>query len=240
MLGPMSKHKDEFTSLEDIRISCIIPAYNEEGRIGNVLPIVITEPLIDEVIVVNDGSKDRTAEVVGRFKGVKLIDLKENRGKAFALKTGITSAKGNIILLLDADLIGLNHDNVQELLDPVLNGDADMTLSLRKNSLFIYRILGVDMVSGERAIQKEILEQLGEYEHSRFGFESLLNEFIITNKLNFKSVKWDNVKVSPKHKKRGFWKGIFDEFKMIREIMEVVPITKFFYIMFKMAKNSQP
>lgn len=222
-----------------MRVSCVIPAYNEEGRIANVLEVVLGEPLIDEVIVVNDGSADRTAEVVRHYPKAKLIDLQQNMGKAFALKQGISNAQGPIILLLDADLIGLQRDNIHELLQPVVCGDADMTLSLRGNSLFIYRILGVDFVSGERAINKEILEQLGEYEHSRFGFESLLNEYIVANKLTFQSVRWDNVRVSPKSKKRGFWKGLGDEFKMIKEIMEAVPFTKFCYILFKMAAKAQ-
>lgn len=199
------------------------------------LPVVLSEPLIDEVIVVNDGSADNTSVEVKKFPEAVLIELPENMGKAYALKQGITNASGQIILLLDADLEGLQNQNIHELLDPVVSGDTDMTLSLRKNSLFIYRILGVDFVSGERAINKEILENLGDYENSRFGFESLLNEYIVNNKLSFQSVRWDNVTVAPKHQKRGFWKGLGDEMKMINEIMEAVPIHKFFYILFKMA-----
>lgn len=220
-------------------VTCIIPAFNEEKRIINVLPVVLSEPLIDEVIVVNDGSTDRTAEVVTSYEGVTLINLDKNRGKAFALKQGITSASGQIILLLDADLQGLKSDNIHELLEPVVDGAADMTLSLRKNSLFIYRILGVDLVSGERAIHKEILEKLGDYEDSRFGFESILNDYIVSNKLSFQSVRWDNVKVASKQKKRGFWKGMADEFKMVKEIMDAVPISKLFYILFKMGLNTK-
>lgn len=220
-------------------VSCVIPAYNEEDRIGEVLSVVLSEPLIDEVIVVNDGSKDNTASVVReQHPRARLIDLEENRGKAFALKQGITAARGKIILLLDADLVGLESKNIHELIEPVRCGDADMTLSLRGNSLFIYRILGVDLVSGERAIHKELLEKLGDYEDSRFGFESLLNEYVVSNKLSFQSVRWDNVKVAPKHQKRGFWRGIGDEFKMIKEIMDAVPINKFFYILFKMAAGT--
>ena len=217
------------------KVTCIIPAYNEAERIGSVLSVVLKESIIDEVIVVNDGSDDNTAEVVKSFKEAKLIDLKENKGKAFALKQGISSAEGQIILLLDADLAGLQNSNLKELLNPVVSGDADMTVSLRKNSLFIYRIMGVDWVSGERAVNKEILEKLGDYEDSRFGFESLLNDYIVSNKLKFKSVHWDNVKITPKSEKSGFWKGLIDEIKMFNEIMDAVPMHKLFYIFLKMS-----
>jgi glycosyltransferase involved in cell wall biosynthesis len=232
----MSDTSERVDDAKTAPVSCIIPAYNEVGRIGNVLPVVLSEPLIDEVIVVNDGSTDGTSDYVRNlFPEARLIDLEENRGKAFALKQGITSATGKVILLLDADLVGLTTENIHNLLQPVVGGHTDMTLSLRGNSLFIYRILGVDLVSGERAIHKELLEKLGDYEDARFGFESLLNEYIIANKLDFQSVRWDNVRVAPKSEKRGFWKGVGDEMKMLKEIMEAVPIGKFFYILFKMA-----
>jgi len=221
-------------------ITCIIPAYNEEERIGNVLDVVVEWKAIDEIIVVNDGSKDRTTDVVSRYERVTLIDLQPNRGKAYALKQGISSANGNIILLLDADLRGLTSDNINELLKPVLDGDTDMTLSLRKNSLFIYRLFGLDLVSGERAIPKEILENLHDYEDSRFGFESILNEHIIENKLKFEVVKWDNVTVAPKLKKVGFWQGIKGEISMIREIFSAVPVAKWAYIFFRMVLAKPP
>lgn len=221
-------------------VTCIIPAYNEEKRIGRVLDVVVKSKDINEIIVVNDGSMDRTVEVVGRYKRVRLIDLQPNRGKAYALKQGITAAEGNIILLLDADLRGLTPDNINELLRPVVDGDTDMTLSLRKNSLFIYRLFGLDLVSGERAIPKEILENLDDYEDSRFGFESILNQHIIENKLKFEVVKWDNVTVSPKHKKVGFWQGVKGELNMIREIFKAVPVAKWAYVFFRMVLAKPP
>ena len=50
------------------KVSCIIPAYNEESRIANVLKVVENHPILDEVIVINDGSTDKTADVIRRFK----------------------------------------------------------------------------------------------------------------------------------------------------------------------------
>jgi glycosyltransferase involved in cell wall biosynthesis len=225
-------------------VTCIIPAYNEELRISKVLDVVVESPDIDEIIVVNDGSKDGTADLIRiyerKHKHVRLIDLQPNRGKAYALKQGITTAGGNIILLLDADLQGLTVDNIGELLAPVVDGDIDMTLSLRKNSLFIYRMFGLDLVSGERALSKNILDNLKEYEDSRFGFESILNQHIVDNKLKFDVIRWDNVTVAPKHKKVGFWKGLKGEMDMIREIFQAVPVTKWAYIFFKMVLAKPP
>lgn len=221
-------------------VTCVIPAFNEAERIARVLNVVVNQPQINEVIVIDDGSTDNTSSIVRDFKEVKLIELATNRGKAHALKCGISEALGNIILLLDADLIGLTNENLDELLSPVLSGDADMTLSMRKNSHLIYRLLGVDVVSGERAIHKRFLEELSDYHDSRFGFESLLNDFVIQNKLSFRSVSWDNVSIEPKYKKVGLWKGIIGEFKMFKEIFKAVGVSKWVYILFKMAAEKKP
>lgn len=87
-------------------LSIIIPAYNEEKRIGKFLKSLTSfcrKNLSDyEIIVVNDGSTDKTEEVVKKHK-VKLISYMENRGKGYAVKKGIFSAKKGYVVFMDAD-----------------------------------------------------------------------------------------------------------------------------------------
>ena len=139
------------------KVSCIIPAYNEESRIANVLKVVENHPILDEVIVINDGSTDKTADVIRRFK-VTFIDKKKNQGKSIAVMTGIQKSKGDIIIMLDSDLSGLTKKNVTDLVNPVLKNEADMTLSLRGNSLLIYKLFGNDFISGERAFRRDFIK----------------------------------------------------------------------------------
>ena len=91
----------------DLSLSVVIPAYNEEASIGRTIEQVqsflLLQQFKSEIIVVNDGSADRTAEIVGYINSVKLIDLKQNRGKGFAVKTGVLAAKNDYILFMDAD-----------------------------------------------------------------------------------------------------------------------------------------
>ena len=113
------------------KVSCIIAAYNESERIGGVLDAIENHPLIEEVIVIDDGSKDNTSEIVSKRKGVKLITLTKNRGKSFAVVTGIRESKHDHLFMLDADLVGLSADDVTRLIQPILNGEADISISLR-------------------------------------------------------------------------------------------------------------
>ena len=97
--------------MEKIYLSVIIPAYNEEKRISNTL-LEIDKYLSDqdysyEIIVVSDGSKDKTAAIVKKFsdlvKNLKLIDNKKNHGKGWVVRQGMLEAKGQYRLFMDAD-----------------------------------------------------------------------------------------------------------------------------------------
>ncbi|MGC4045940.1 MAG: glycosyltransferase family 2 protein [Armatimonas sp.] len=91
-----------------MELSIVIPAYNEEKRLPGNLPII--KEFLDgmavtyEIIVVDDGSKDRTSELIAAVPYVRLITLSENQGKGAAVKTGVLAAKGDYILFMDADL----------------------------------------------------------------------------------------------------------------------------------------
>jgi dolichyl-phosphate beta-glucosyltransferase len=89
-------------------LSVVIPAYNESFRIvkpiTEVCQYFAQQEYTSEIIIVDDGSSDDTAEVITKhFPHVKLISYKENQGKGFAVKTGMASAKGELILMCDAD-----------------------------------------------------------------------------------------------------------------------------------------
>lgn len=92
-------------------LSVIIPAYNEEKRIGKTLEAVYhyltAQDFTWEILIVLDGSKDNTPEVVQRFaegkKGIRWIDRRENRGKGYTLRQGMLAARGEIRLFTDAD-----------------------------------------------------------------------------------------------------------------------------------------
>lgn len=125
-------------------IVAILPAFNEEVAIGSM--ILRTRQHADRVIVIDDGSRDHTAEVA-RMAGAEIIQHSENKGKGAALKTGFESLNGEaIIVTLDTDG---QHDpaEIPKLVEPIMNGEADMVNGSRyingnKKDTPLYRRLG--------------------------------------------------------------------------------------------------
>ncbi len=209
------------------RVSVVIAAYNEASRISRVLSVVEDDPLVDEVIVVDDGSKDKTAEVAKRFD-IILLENEKNLGKTLSVKKGIKAAKNEIILLLDADIVGLTTKGVDALVRPVINKQVDWTLSLRGNSFGFMKMLGVDWVSGERAIRKELLSDpfIWSRPEIGFGLETLMNKSFLNRGATFQSIYLPHLKVINKASKVGFIKGWYYELKMVKQISKVLPLHK--------------
>lgn len=110
------------------RVCVIIPAYNESRTIRKVMGVVKKSKLIDEIVVVDDGSKDDTYKKAKKT-GVTVIRHKKNKGKGAAMKTGLDNSVGDVVLFLDADLGGINEKKIDNLIEPVLNNKADFTKS---------------------------------------------------------------------------------------------------------------
>lgn len=221
-----------------IKVTCIIPAYNEEKRIIPILDIATKHPLINEIIVVDDGSIDRTREIVSKYSNIKSIILPENKGKSYAIHTGFQAAQGEFVLFLDADLLGLDSQNISDLIYPIINNNADISISLRRNAPKMWHRIGFDYISGERVLRKEILNnKIDEIlKIPKFGLEVFLNNIIIENNLRIKIVPWNNVDSPFKYKKYGIINGIFGDIKMILDIFRTVSIFGPIYQIIKMKK----
>lgn len=217
-------------------ISIIIPAYNEGKRIRKVLQVVTAHPLIDEIIVIDDGSIDETRKNILEFEKVKLIIHEHNLGKSVSLYDGIKKSSGDYIFFLDADLMYLNAQNITDMVFPILNGAADVSISLRKNTPIQWHILGIDYITGERILPRDIIiYHLDEILFLKpFGFEVFLNELIIKNKYRLKIVPWSNVYTLSKVKKIGLRKGLRGDFVMCKDILKTVSLFNLCYQIIKM------
>lgn len=175
----------------DVSVSIIVPAWNEERTIGATLEALhrirgrAGERLWQELIVVNDGSSDRTAEVAADWATV-VIEHDRRLGKGAALRSGWTRARGDIVLFADADL-GPSAVHLAGLLAPVQSGEADMSIARfvapaasggfglvrRFAGKGIYRLTGLKVeapLSGQRAVRRQLLERI-ERLPAGFGIE---------------------------------------------------------------------
>lgn len=221
------------------KVTCIIPTYNESKRISKILNVVSDHLLIDEVMVVDDGSNDNTADIVKSYQNVKLIVHEVNKGKSAAVYTGITKAEGEFILLVDADLVGLEKENISNLIKPVIENKCDVSLSLRGNTPFFWKIIGIDYITGERVFRKSILDEHLEeiLRLPKFGLESFFNIYIIKNRCRIRVVDWDNVASPYKYEKIGLLKGLLADVFMISDIFKTIGIFGPFVQILKLKKQ---
>ncbi len=152
-------------------VTVIIPAYNEEDLIGVTVWTSWEIPGVVQVLVIDDGSRDGTARAA-LDSGAEVVVLGGNRGKGGALNAGAARVKGDVLLLLDADL-GKSASLATGLLQPVIEGQADMTVAVfprpaKKGGFGLTRGLarlgirhftGLDLeapLSGQRAMHRRV------------------------------------------------------------------------------------
>ncbi len=202
-------------------VIAVIPAYNEEKTIGDVLSVLQEVSLIDRIIVVSDGSTDNTVEVAGSYD-VDVVELKENRGKGGALQAGLQNTRAEVVLFLDADLIGLTTEHVENLLLPVLQDRAEMTIGIfekgRRATDFAQKM--APKLSGQRAIKYSLIEQISGLDVSRFGVEVALNRFMESAQIRVEEVLLPDMSHVMKEEKLGMFKGMAARMKMYWEIIK--------------------
>lgn len=217
-------------------ISVIIPAYNEFPRIRKVLDIVTSHAYINEIIVIDDGSTDGTDTIALHYPGIQFIKLENHKGKSFAVYTGIQASQYDTLALIDADLINFSHDSLTKLVDPVISGKADVSISIRENTLSFWHLIGIDYISGERVLPRSLfdgkLESLTKI--AGFGLEVFENEIMVEKKMRIAIVYLHCVIGPWKYKKQTFWKGVRGEFSMIREIITTVSLPKIITQIYRM------
>jgi len=176
-----------------MRLSIVIPVYNEADHIREILKRVRKSGLAWEIIVVDDGSQDGTRQILHRLNGrqrLRVIFHERNQGKGAAVRTGLRAARGDVILIQDADL-EYNPNDYPTLLQPLKEGLADVVYGSRflggprratmfwhmvANKLLtfmtnlLYDTILSDMETGYKVFRREVVEGMN-LRANRFDFE---------------------------------------------------------------------
>ena len=114
------------TKVSDKSVSIVIPAFNEEATVAKVVSVARKLSYVDEVIVVDDGSTDRTVEEAENA-GATVISHIMNEGKGSAIKTGFKYSHGNIVAFIDADVSNFTSEKIDKIIRPILEDKTDIT-----------------------------------------------------------------------------------------------------------------
>ena len=175
-----------------MKLSIVVPVYNEAATIRDVLAKLRSLPNAKEILVVDDGSLDGTRDVLREEAGgeVRVFFHQQNRGKGAAVRTGIQNARGDVVVIQDADL-EYDPRDIPRLLQSITDGEADVVygsrflggphrvlnfwhsignklLTLLSNALTNLNL--TDMETGYKLFRIDVLRQI-EIESERFGFE---------------------------------------------------------------------
>ena len=198
-----------------MRISIVIPCYNEINTISEILERVHGSPVWQthdrEIIVVDDCSNDGTSDLLKgdlKYKYDQLVLHEENSGKGFSIKSGFKVVTGDVVIIQDADL-EYNPDDYTKLIDPIEKGVADVVYGSRfvggeaHRVVYFWHMVGnrfltllsniltninlSDMETCYKAFKKEVLDKI-EIKEARFGFEPEITAKIVKQKVSIYEV----------------------------------------------------
>jgi glycosyltransferase involved in cell wall biosynthesis len=210
------------------QVTAIVPAYNEEETLAEVLSVLKSTPVIQEILVVSDGSTDGTVEIARSLK-LRAIHLRENRGKGTAMAVGVAHTDAGVLLFVDGDILNLSGSLLEQLMEPVLAGASDMNVGIRHRGAFLnaWQRHNGPLLSGIRCLRREIFEAVPESHREGFAIETGLNWACRELGLRTTTTVMYNLKHLVKEKKRGLWRGATARVRMFAAVFGAYLVLSF-------------
>ena len=194
-----------------MKTTAIICAFNEETTIKDVILFVSEVKSVNEIIVVNDGSKDATEKIIKEIKQkveLKDIHYEENKGKGHAMAVGVENTSNEIIVFIDADQTNIVSDYIDQITSPLLKNEYDMVLGYSTVNIINKDINPLKILTGERAVfKKDLIPILGKMKESKFGVETLLYFHFFSVGKTIKFIRLIGLRHKDKFQKESFAKA---------------------------------
>lgn len=204
----------------------LIPARDEAENVADVVRVARRADL-GPVLVVDDGSSDATA-VAAEAAGAAVLRLPENLGKGGAVCAGAHRLEQDIIVLLDADLVGLAAEHLKALARPVLAGDVEMTRGVfcegRWATTAAHKL--TPQLSGQRAILRDKLLAVQHLPSSRYGLEVAIGTAARRGGWRTRDIPLAGVSQRMKEEKHGLLKGSGNRLKMYGDIFKTLLVSR--------------
>lgn len=203
-------------------VSVVIPAFEEMDTVASCVRSAQNCPGAIEVIVVDDGSSDGTADAA-EAAGATVIRLTTNSGKAAAMNAGVRAAKSDVILFLDADVTGFTPEILGKVITPVVDGRYEMYVGVRaRQTIWLNRLLHFfPILGGTRAITRRLWDAVPNTYREGFKIEIALNHTAkqFERKMGFELISGTQHHI--KEKKYGLGVGIVRRLGMIADIVRI-------------------
>lgn len=203
----------------------VVPVHNEAQRIGRVLDVLCQTDDVAQITVVDDGSSDGTCDSVRpyceRDPRVHLLCLPTNHGKGGAMVTGADASASDLIVFLDADLVGLRPEHVLALIEPVRNGVCSMTVGLFTGGPWRADLTHrfTPFLSGQRCLRWGLFRSNLYLATARGGVEVALSLHAWRHQHRVLPVPWRGVTHVTQPEKVGWLPGLRSYFQMYGEII---------------------
>ncbi len=211
-------------------IAAIVPAYNEETTVANVVRPLVASKLFSEVIVISDGSTDGTAAAARAAGATTVHELTLHVGgktKASALQHGVTHTDAEYVAFFDADLKGFTAEHAKAIVEPVLAGKLAMCVGWRDRnwfSNFTQRFL--PLIGGERAMRRDIFENIPERYIHGYMIEAATNYYCRANGLPYGATLLKGLTVRTKYQKVGWAKALPEYAHMYYQVAKAMILVR--------------